>query len=103
MKRIFVSHPLHSEGTPYENIMNADDICRGILSDGLLPISPLHSFGFVGKETPETRAAIMEWCKEMILHCDELWYYGIKGGCAEEIRRAEQNRIPVVDRRGQCP
>ena len=95
--RVFVSHPLYSEGDVAENMCNVDQICRELLEDGFLPISPLHLFGFVEEETPEIREAIMSVCRDLILISDEVWVYGNKGGCAIERRWAEMCRKPVRD------
>lgn len=101
MKRIFVSHPLYSEGSIPENFMAAEDICLEIIEQGDIPISPLHLFSHVQDETPELRVEILEVCKRMIEMCDEVWSYGNQGGCALEKTWAQQCSIPVVDRRGE--
>ena len=99
-KRVFISHPLMSEGTPAENYLKVDAICKRALQQGVIPLSPLHLFGFVETETPELRVEILEVCKRMIEMSDEVWSYGDQGGCALEKVWAEQCRIPVKDMRG---
>ena len=99
MKRIFVSHPLYSEGDVAENMKKVDFICRDILEGGHLPISPLHLFGFMDEETPELREEILGVCQSMIEVCDELWSYGDKGGCKIEKRWAYEFGVKVFDMR----
>ena len=100
MKRIFISHPLYSEGDPGKNFNKVEAICKSLTREDILPISPIHQFAFINVETKQIRENILAWCRYMIQGCDELWYYGDQGGCAQEIRWAEQNRIRTVDMRG---
>ena len=98
--RVFVSHPLYSEGSVESNLRKADNICRELLEDGFLPISPLHLFFYMDSETAEIREQIMSVCRDLILMSDEVWVYGNKGGCAIERRWAEMCRKPVRDMTG---
>ena len=52
LKRVFISHPFTSD--PTINKKRADYICKEIMSEDLniLPISPLHTFGFIEKSHP---------------------------------------------------
>lgn len=94
MKKIFVSHPLNGD---FEgNRQKADVICKYILRQGLLPISPLHLFKFIDHETPELREEIMQVCYRLIDICDEVWIYGENEGCKLERKYAEQTGKKVV-------
>lgn len=99
MRRVFISHPLYSEGDVAENFTEVDLICRLIMADGYLPISPLHLFGFVDSETKVLRANIMMVCKDLIAMSDEVWSYGDKGGCKIERQWAKELGKPVRDMR----
>ncbi len=99
MKRIFISHPLYSEGDVAENMCDVDLICRGLAAEGHLPISPLHMFGFLDTETPSQRAEILRVCRMLVSMCHELHSYGDKGGCAAEKKWAEERGIPVTEKR----
>ena len=95
LKRVFVSHPLYSEGTVADNMCNVDVICRELLQEGVLPVSPLHLFGYMEGETTEQRAAVLNVCKDLIGLCDELYSYGSKGGCGLEINWAKMHGVPI--------
>jgi hypothetical protein len=76
MKKVYICHPF--SGDPEVNRKRVDKICNRIVENekGVLPISPIHSFSFVKKETPELREAIMSEClkriKELSLEkCDK--------------------------------
>lgn len=87
MKKIFVSHPLNGD---FEgNRKKVDIICKYLIRQGLLPISPLHLFQFLDEETPELRKVIMEVCYRLIDMCDEVWIYGNSEGCKLERGYAE--------------
>ena len=98
--RVFVSHPLYSEGDVADNFIKVDEICKELWRDGLNPISPIHSYSFVDEEKDGDREEIMSVCRDLILISDEVWVYGNKGGCAIERRWAEQCRKPVRDMTG---
>ena len=100
LKRVFVSHPLYSEGDVAENMCRVEDICRELVSEGMLPISPLHLFGFLDSETPQQRAEIMRVCKGLIDLSDEVWSYGNKGGCKIEKEYAKALGKSVVEKGG---
>ena len=100
MELVFVSHPLHSEGTPEENFRLAEKRCQEILDEGKLPISPLHVFSYVELETPELRKEIMEVCFKLIRLCSVVYMYGHKGGCLDEKLFAYMIGKPVIDKTG---
>ncbi len=98
MKRIFISHPLTSEGTIADNMKKVDAICKEVAAGGDLPVSPLHLFSFIEQETPEQREGIMRMCYHMIEGCDELYSYGKIGGCRQEAHFARWWGVPVVNK-----
>ena len=94
MRKAFVSHPYTDN--PDQNKRRADIICRRLLRDGILPISPLHLFGFVSNERG-IREDIMTVCYRLIDMCDEVRVYGDSPGTQAEVRYAYQTGKPVVD------
>jgi len=97
MKRVFVSHPVTSSGTLEENREKCDRICKDLAASGhVIPISPLHLFGWCEQETPRLREQIMQFCYKMIEHCDAVYMYGNEGGCLDEYRFAKRLGKPVV-------
>lgn len=91
MKRIFVSHPF--KDNPKANRESADKICKELVKQGYLPISPLHLFSFL--ENDDLRNHIMRVCFELIQVCDEVWVFGDSEGCMAEKRYAEFIGKPV--------
>lgn len=94
MKNVFISHPL--KGDFEGNRKKVDTICKESIEQGLLPISPLHLFHFLDKETPKLRNEIMKVCYELIDISDEVWIYGDSEGCRLEKKYAEQTGKKVV-------
>lgn len=94
MKKIFISHPLM--GDFKGNRKRADKICKHIVKQGLLPISPLHLFSFIDNETKEARKEIMAVCFKLIDISDEVWVYGDSEGCKLEEEYAERTGKKVV-------
>lgn len=92
MKKIFISHPFADD--PIENKKKADEICKSLIKQGVLPISPLHLFGYM--ENDEHRENILEFCYTLISNCDELWSYGNSNGCLLEKEYAKKLNKPVV-------
>ena len=66
MKLQFVSHPYSDD--PELRKQQVDKICKELLGEGILPISPLHQFSFVDEETPAIRERILSWCKMQMLN-----------------------------------
>ena len=91
MKRIFVSHPF--KDNPEINRKIVDSICKELVKDGYLPISPIHMFGFM--ENDDHRKEIMSVCAELIEMSDEVWVYGWSEGCNFEAGTAEKIGKPV--------
>lgn len=94
MKKVFISHPLNGD---FEgNRKKANIICKYIIRQGYLPISPLHSFLFIDEETPELRSEIMSVCYRLIDISDEVWVYGDSEGCRLEKQYAEKVGKKIV-------
>lgn len=74
IKHVFISHPYC--GKPIYNKKRVDRICRQIIrrNDDILPISPLHLFGFLESDK-NYREEILHVCYELIKFCDEVWFY----------------------------
>lgn len=69
MKKIFVSHPYEGKRS---NTIAISDICRKLVSLGVIPISPVHMFGFLDDGLLDERKLAMEFCKKIIPDIDEL-------------------------------
>lgn len=82
--KIFVSHPFADN--PAENRIKVDKICRELLEQGNIPISPLHLFSFY--EGDEDRKDILRFCFNMIDNCDIVHVYGESEGCLIELAYA---------------
>lgn len=82
MKKVFISHPFASD--PEGNREKEKKICTYLLRKGYLPISPLHLFSYVDKETHEIRGEIMKICFNLIDLADEVFMFGDSEGCKEE-------------------
>ncbi len=100
MKRIFISHPLYSEGDVAENFCKVHDICREILEAGDLPISPIHLFSFIEEETKEQRISILAYCERLMTTCDEFYSYGNRGGCLVEKMMALERGLKITNKGG---
>lgn len=90
-KYAFISHPY--SGSPTENILKADKICKYWARQGVIPISPLHLFSFY--ENDNDRDKIMEFCYRLIDSCDIVFIYGDSEGCNLERKYAEEIGKPV--------
>lgn len=68
MRHLFISHPLTDD--PELRRKQIDKICKNIykLERNVLPISPIHTFQFIERETPKLRQSIMRWCKSEIFY-----------------------------------
>ena len=93
MKRIFISHPY--AGDPVKNMESVNKICKELnKQNDVLPISPLHLFGFM--DTDKKREAILLMCFDLISICDEVWVYGDSLGCMLESEHAKYIGKKVV-------
>jgi hypothetical protein len=91
MKRVFISHPFTSD--PEGNRVRVDIICRDLVKQGILPISPLHLFSFM--EDDLQREEMLQVCFRLIDICDEVWVYGDSEGCRREAKYAKSVGKPV--------
>jgi hypothetical protein len=91
MVRIFVSHPYIDN--PEGNYRKVNIICKNLVKQGHIPISPLHLFSFYDDDSD--RDEIMAICYHLIDCADELWSYGDSEGCRQERDYAECIGIPV--------
>ena len=94
MFKIFISHPL--SGDFKGNRAKADKICKEVLAEGYLPISPLHLFNFIDEENNLLRANILQVCLDLIDIADEVWVYGESKGCRVEEEYARFRRKRVI-------
>ncbi len=96
-KRVYISHPLRGADWR-ENIEKAARYCRKYAEDkDLLPVSPLHAFGFLDPNTYDADHG-MELCLSLLETCDEIWVHGAwehSDGCQKEIIHAWTKGIPV--------
>ena len=99
MKKIYICSPLR--GDIERNIMRALDHCREAAELGVLPIAPHAYFTrFLDDSVPQERALGMEFGRELLRMCDEVWAYNLErmsAGMAEEIALARELGIPVLD------
>ena len=87
MRRVFISHPY--KDNPAENKKKVDKICKDLLSQGYLPISPLHLFSYIESETG-IRDEIIRACTDLIMVADHFYSYGNSEGCRIEREIAEE-------------
>jgi len=66
MKRVYICHPFSDD--PVFNRQRVNEICKNIIRNekDVLPISPIHLFGFIDEETAPLREEIMKVCYELI-------------------------------------
>ncbi len=96
MKRVYICHPLRGANWR-ENVEKAARYCRQYVGLGVLPISPLHAFGFLDPNTYDAKHG-MALCLSLLETCDEVWVHGAwenSKGCQEEIMHAWSLGIPV--------
>lgn len=97
MKRAYICHPYAND--PDGNKAKVDKICKDVLKQGVLPISPIHAFGYMQDDAH--RQDVMQACLRLMEICDEVWVYGDSEGCQIERYTAVQKGIKVVDKRGK--
>jgi len=73
MKKVYIAHKYQGKRQNKEAISH---ICRELVKYGVLPISPIHAFGFLNDHVPEERAKAMEFCLELLEMVDEIWFFG---------------------------
>lgn len=91
MRKIFVSHPYAD--CPEKNKKKVNEICRGLITQGYMPISPLHLFSFLDNDN--FREQILQICFDLIDLSDEVWVYGESEGCNMELEYALLINKPI--------
>lgn len=108
MKRVFISHPFASE--PGLNRTKVDFICKKIMEENedIIPISPLHMFSFIVKETSGLRSEILNICAMLIEMSKEVYVYNygeLSAGQKWEMRftearnHNERREIKIVEKK----
>jgi len=78
--KVFVSHPYANN--PVLNRKKVNKICKDLVKQGFIPISPLHLFSFYDEDTD--REEILQICYRLIDICDIVYIYGWSDGCTKE-------------------
>ncbi|MCM0759589.1 DUF4406 domain-containing protein [Sporomusa sphaeroides DSM 2875] len=95
MLTAYIAHPLR--GDIDNNLKRVHAICQQYHAQGnIIPISPLHAFGFVDPTGPQE--LVLKYCCELLSRCDELWLHGDwqkSEGCRMEAEHADRLGIPV--------
>lgn len=102
--KAYIAHPLRGEN-PHDiseicrNIDAVDAICRRIVETepGVLPLSPIHAFGFYPPTGDQSSA--FDLCRALLIACDELRVYGdyrSSEGCRMEIELARYMSMKIV-------
>lgn len=92
MLKVYIAHPYNGK---QENMDSVTTIARGLKN--ILPISPIHAFSFL--EEPQDRTKALEYCRELLSMCDELWLcpgWERSEGCRMEKAWAKDMGIKVV-------
>jgi nucleoside 2-deoxyribosyltransferase len=89
--KVFVSHPFADN--PVLNRKKVDKICKDLVKQGFIPISPLHLFSFY--EDDSDREEILQFCYKLIDNCDIVHIYGDSEGCRKEHGYAVLTGKPV--------
>lgn len=84
--KVFVSHPYADD--PAGNKLKVDAICKELVKEGYIPISPLHLFSFY--EEDADRDEIMQVCYRLIGISDIVFIYGTSAGCKAEFNYAQE-------------
>ena len=95
MKKVYVCHAFAGKKSNREAITH---ICQRLVHFGVMPISPVHAFGYLNDNIPEERALAMEFCDELIEIADCLFFTGEwqeSEGCNREWDTAMQLFKPV--------
>lgn len=96
MKRVYIAHPLR--GNRELNYRMATQICDRLAHEReVIPISPLHNFGYLDPAHFDPYHA-MQLCFGLLSIADELWVFGKwweSEGCQAEICFAGCHGIPI--------
>lgn len=97
MKKIFVSHPYQGKK---QNKAAIQHTCRALVKLGVIPISPVHAFGYLDDNVKTERLKALDFCCELVEISDELWLFGDwehSHGCNKEHNVALMELIPVYE------
>lgn len=95
MKKIYVAHPFSGKRQNYQAITH---ICQRLVSFGVMPISPVHSFSYLNDKVPEDREKALRFCEELVEAADEIWFFGDwekSEGCRREIQIAVDKLLTI--------
>ena len=95
MKCIYVAHPYRGKKQNKEAITH---ICQRLVKLGVMPVSPIHAFGFLHDDIPSERHRALEFCEELLTMSDELWLFGEwekSNGCVMERNVALSEFKPI--------
>ena len=95
MRKIYVSHKYQGKKQNKEAISH---ICRNLVKMGVMPISPVHAFGFLNDNVTEERARAMEFCDSLVEVVDEIWFFGEwwkSEGCILEMIKAAKGKQTI--------
>jgi hypothetical protein len=90
MKKIYIAHPFQGKRS---NLQAITHICQRLVKFGVMPISPVHSFGFLNENVSEEREKALTFCEELVSTADEVWFFGDwkhSVGCKREYDVAAQ-------------
>lgn len=118
-KKVYICHP-YTAGITVENIERVKTICQSVVEknksivnynsdarlhkyeywDIIVPIAPHLLFPEFMSEPTLGREVAMDFCKALLLGCDELWVFcdtpqGVSAGMREEISFAGDEGIPI--------
>ncbi|MCL2857982.1 MAG: DUF4406 domain-containing protein [Oscillospiraceae bacterium] len=96
MKVVYVCSPLR--GDVERNSQNARYYCQMSAGMGVVPLAPHAIFTqYLDDRKPEQREQGLAMGLELLLKCDELWWFGsvVSEGMAAEIKLAKQSGIPI--------
>lgn len=87
------------------NTIRAKRYCRFAYTKGTVPYAPhLHNTQFLQEDIPEEREAGITLGLELLKKVDEMWIFSsyISSGMAEEIKTAQQFKIPIKYFNDKC-
>lgn len=106
MIKVYIAHPLRGENHQ-KNIEETAMICRKIynLFPEIIPISPIHMFGFLDGYGLEAESKVIEYCIDTMKMCEKIWLFGDwrkSEGCSIENAVASgciipEFQIPILD------
>lgn len=76
--KVYVLHPFCGAGRPGErdaNMKRIAAICRDIIRQGHVPISPIHALSFLDDHDPNDRRAALDLCEDFIDMADVVWAF----------------------------